>query len=94
MFEYYEIVAVIACPSNPDLIGKEGYIAGKSYEDGGPVEGYGVFIFDIEEVYSFDETEIVTLGRFIDPEEVTSGERIRVRNEDGRGVIVEDEDEQ
>lgn len=92
MFEYYEIVKVIACAGDPELIGAEGYVAGKSYEDGGPIEGYGIFLFDAEEVYSFDATEIVSLGRFVDPNEVMSGDSIRVRNEDGRGVIVDKDD--
>ena len=42
MFDYYEIVRILSCSSNPDVVGKEGYVAGKSYEDEGPVEGYGV----------------------------------------------------
>ncbi len=91
MFEFYEIVKVIACSDMPHLIGKEGYISGKSYDDGGPVEAYGVYIIEMEEMFSFQPTEIASEGRFIDPDETVSGERIRVRNEDGRGVIVEDE---
>jgi len=92
MFEFYEVVRVLSCVDKPHLIGKEGYVAGKSYEDGGPVEGYAVFIFDVEEMFSFDPNEIVSLGRFVDEDEVMSGESIRVRNEDGKGVIVSDED--
>ena len=89
MFDYYEIVRITSCPGNPEMIGKNGYVAGKSYEDGGPVEGYGVFIFDVEEVYSFDSSEIVSLGRFIDPAETVSGERVRIKNDGGKGVIVD-----
>jgi len=89
MFDYYEIVRITSCPSNPDIIGRDGYVAGKSYEEGGPVEGYGVFLFDIEEVYSFDESEMVSLGRFIDPVETTSGERVRIKNVDGKGIIAD-----
>lgn len=91
MFDYYEIVRITSCLGNPDIVGKDGYIAGKSYEDGGPVEGYGVFVFDVEEVYSFDASEMVSLGRFIDPAETTSGERVRIKNDDGKGIIVDDD---
>ena len=50
MFDYYEIGRILSCSSNPDVVGKEGYVAGESYEDEGPVEGYGVYIFECREM--------------------------------------------
>jgi hypothetical protein len=72
MFEYYEIVRIVSCAESPEIVGKEGYIAGMSYEDGGPVEGYGVFVFDKEKVYAFVAEEILSLGWFIDPAQASS----------------------
>lgn len=91
MFEFYEIVEIVACPRWPHLVGKSGYLAGKSYEDGGPIQGYAVFVFDVEEVFSFQADQLKSLGTFIDPAQVFSGEAIRVRNVGGRGIIVHDD---
>lgn len=89
-FEYYEVVKIVRCAGMPELVGKQGHIAGKSYDDGGPVEGYGVWLPDLEEVVCVGLDEIESLGSFVDPEEFRTGVSIRVKNVDGRGVLVEE----
>ncbi len=96
MPDFYEIVRVVSSSIRPDYVGKEGYVAGKSFQDddheNGAVTGYGVYLFHIEKVVSFSIDEILGLGKFIDPDEVYSGGSLRVKNENGRGVIVSEDE--
>jgi hypothetical protein len=62
LFEFFEIVEVVHADGHPDLVRQHGYVAGKSYEDGGPVEGYGVFLFASERVFSFQSHELKATG--------------------------------
>jgi hypothetical protein len=62
MFEFFEIVEVVEADEYPDLVRQHGYVAGQSYEDDGPVEGYGVLLFATERVYSFRPHELKSTG--------------------------------
>jgi hypothetical protein len=62
MFDFFEIVVVVKCSDRPELVDQHGYIAGKSYEDGGPVEGYGVLLFGPEKLFSFEPDQIKSTG--------------------------------
>jgi len=87
-FAYHELVRVGPGASRRDLRGCIGYIAGKAYEDGGPVEGYGVYVFDTESVVFFDEAELEGTANLIDPATLALGSRVKVRTVDGRAVVV------
>ena len=62
MFEFFEIVEVIKADERPGILSQHGYIAGKSYEDGGPIEGYGVFLFGAERVFAFKPEDLKSTG--------------------------------
>ncbi len=93
MFEFDEIVKIDACPSYPQMIGKEGYIAGKCYEDGGHIQSYQVYVPEVKESYFLKDDELTSLGRFIDARNTASRTSIRVKNVNGRAVVVDDDDD-
>jgi hypothetical protein len=96
MPDFYEIVRIVSSETRPEYIGKEGYVAGKNFEnddhENGMVTGYGVFLFDIEKVVSVAVDGIVGSGKFVDPEDMYSGNSLRVKNDNGKGVIVPEEE--
>ncbi|MDP1735815.1 MAG: Imm31 family immunity protein [Caulobacter sp.] len=88
IFAFYEVVRIVKCPKHPKLVGKSGHIAGKSFEDGGPIEGYAVWLPHLEEVWSFDLDALESLGEFVDPTDFESGVTIRVSP---KGEVIRDE---
>lgn len=78
-FSFYEVVCVTASDPFPDLVGHSGYVAGKSwrYEEPtphGPVDGYGVMLFDEERVYFFKPQELRSSGYFLATEKDDRGD--------------------
>jgi len=71
VFDWFEIVTVVKCDKHPEVINQQGYVAGKSFSeedaDGGPapgstVTGYGVLLFQQEQVFFFLPDAIKTTG--------------------------------
>jgi len=63
--DFFDVVEVIGPvkSKHSHVIGKIGYVDGLAFEEpGDPIEGYGVWIYDLEEGWSFDRTEIKYLG--------------------------------
>lgn len=77
-FSFFEVVCVTASDGFPDLIGHSGYVAGKSwrYEEPtphGPVDAYGVLLFNEERVYSFEPHELKSSGYILASEKDDRG---------------------
>jgi hypothetical protein len=93
-FSFYEIVRINIPTEKIDSKSKKinyklGVVRGKSFDDKGWY--YGVFIGDVQEVWSFDEDELESTGKFADPNAHLSGENIRVVvNEKGEGSIKDE----
>jgi hypothetical protein len=61
---FFEVVRVKSDPKFKEASGKLGYIQGHAYEElGYPVEGYGVWIYDLDEGWSFNLDDVAPLGR-------------------------------
>ena len=56
-FNFDEIVEVIVQQYNDVPVGSRGYIVGLD-EDPQIINGYGFFLFDLDEVWEFDESDL------------------------------------
>lgn len=77
-FSFFEIVCVTTADKFPHLVGSCGYVAGKSwrYEEPtphGPVDAYGVMLFNEERVYSFEPNELKSSGYLLATQKDESG---------------------
>jgi hypothetical protein len=90
-FSFDEIVEII----NPEydhilFSNKKGYVAGMAIDDHNQW-GYGVCLFETEEVWSFEEEDLKSTGDFVPAGFNRSGETIRVVvNDKSEGEIKED----
>ncbi len=91
-FTSYEIVRII----NPSKKYKEnlkylnGFISAMSINRHG-VYYYGVFLFNKQEGYCFEEHELESTGQFVKKEDYYSGESVKVIvHPDGRGELKEE----
>jgi len=63
--DYFDVVEVVGPleAKYHQVIGKTGYVSGLCYEEpGDPIQGYGVWIYDLEQGWSFDRMELKYLG--------------------------------
>lgn len=91
-FDFYEVVKVV---SNNVRLKKiwsmEVIVSGKAEEDG--VWSYAVSIPD-GLVWSVDENDIISTGKFVNPEDYKSVDSVRIRVlPDGSGEIIENDDD-
>ncbi len=91
-FTSYEIVRIV----NPSKMHKEnlkylnGFIDGMTINRNG-VYYYGVFLFNKQEGYCFEEHELESTGQFVKKEDYYSGESVKVIvHPDGRGELKEE----
>jgi len=60
---FFEVVKVSASSKFEAAREKTGYVNAMSYEEpGDPIEGYGVWIYDLDQWFSFDREELEPLG--------------------------------
>ena len=95
--QFYERVRIIDCKRDPDLVGRYGWALGMSWEDNQPdlIQGYSVAEIEGTDglLQSFAPDEIEGTGEIAErskfyPED---GASIRVRVENGRGYLVEED---
>lgn len=77
-FSFFEVVCVTTSDKFPDLVSRCGYVAGKSWRydepaPHGPVDAYGVMLFDEERVYSFEPNELKSSGYILATEKDDRG---------------------
>jgi hypothetical protein len=89
-YSFDEIVKIVNSKYNDDtILNTTGYVAGMVYDDG--FWRYGVFLFDVEEVWRFDEEDLKSTGEFMSEDFSSSGGSIKVIVDDkGEGEIKED----
>jgi hypothetical protein len=90
-FIFDEIVVIKTKDSNTlHLNNQKGYISGKSCNEKGEWN-YGVFIFDLEEVWCFDEHELEKTGKHVSEDYNKTGETVKIIvDENGEGKIKDD----
>ena len=90
-FVFDEIVEIINSQhDDATILNAMGYIAGMALNDEGSW-AYGVFLFELEEVWHFDEEDLRSTGKFVPENFNQSGETIKVIvNDKGEGEIKED----
>ena len=59
--QFFEVVRINDDSKHPEIAGKLGHVLGISEEDG-TIHGYGVWIYDKQEVWSVDPEEFELLG--------------------------------
>lgn len=90
-YSFDEIVQIINSKHDDvTVLNMTGYIAGMAINDDG-VWTYGVYLFELEEVWRFDEKDLSSTGKFVDENFNKSGETIKIIvNDKGEGEIKED----
>ena len=87
-FKFNEIVKIIKTKEQDKFIFNcSGKISSMGCDDYGNWN-YGVFIFKTEEVWGFNEDDLISTGKFVDKDFNSSGESIKVVvDKKGRGSI-------
>jgi hypothetical protein len=87
-YSFDEIVQIINSKhDDANVLNQKGYIGGMVIDDDG-VWNYGVFLFEYEEVWRFDEEDLKSTGEFVPEDFNMSGETIKVVvNKKGEGEI-------
>ena len=63
ILDFFEVVRVKTDPNFKEASGKLGYINGHAFEEvGDPVEGYGVWIYDLEVGWALGLDDVEPLG--------------------------------
>lgn len=76
-YNYYEVVEVISeKPENAEAVGLKGAILGMAEEEG--IWSYSVYLFDKNESWSFNESDLESTGQFKHKEDFYDGEIVHV----------------
>lgn len=90
-FQFYEVVAVVASDESSleSVIGKEGTILGMAQDEESQRWSYSVSIASTDKVWTFDERQLESTGKYQNRSDVYSNDTVRVQvdPDTGRGSV-------